>query len=451
MSEIKKPNPNPARTLQMVLIGLTILFAIITGTSFFIIPSWYAPLLVLAGIIAVIVFFTWLTKPIWALYFTLFMILLPTSLIPAQVNSYVNRIATVIALAVWVIDIIRRRSRIHLTASTLLMFGFIIWAAITILWADNFEAAKVVLQQYVLRLVLFMILFVDEIKTKKDFDGLMKILTLNGVLLIMISALTVILQGYDAGSRLQVLGENANGLGISLLVTMPAVLWVSLQPTKHNNNLKKWLAFIFLLASIGIIGLSGSRGSAISMAITLLAFLIWKPTRAWGALGLLIIGLAIIVAPIIFSTTIGRFLGSPGESILGGRETIWPAGWQLIKDHLLTGVGIGNSSYQVIPILMVPTPLHNPILVIWADTGLPGLLLYLGVLATAVITFLRKYLQSGKTGGGNLISYYALVSSVFIGYMASWIKGGGMESDFSYFMMVALLLIPSSSIEKSLD
>ena len=35
--------------------------------------------------------------------------------------------------------------------------------------------------------------------------------------------------------------------------------------------------------------------------------------------------------------------------------------------------------------------------------------------------------------------------------MFSWIKGGGIESDFSYFMMVALLVIPSCVDIKEAD
>jgi len=31
-----------------------------------------------------------------------------------------------------------------------------------------------------------------------------------------------------------------------------------------------------------------------------------------------------------------------------------------------------------------------------------------------------------------------------IGFLASWIKGGGMESSFSHFLVISFLLIPSS-------
>lgn len=452
MSEIRKPKFNKVNVWQLLLVLLTIVLALITGASFFVISSVYTPLIVLSGVIAVIALFSWLKKPVWALYFTLFVVLLPTSLIPAEVNSYLNRISTVIALVAWVIDFIRRRSRIIVTTSTLFMLFFIGWAAITLLWADNISIGVNILQRYMLRMILFLLLIVNEIRDKKHLDGLMATLTLSGWLIVVVSAITVFLQGYTPGTRLQVFDVNANGLGISLLITLPAVLWRALRPTKHNRVINKWLAAIFLFASIGLIGLSGSRGSAISLGITLLAFLFWKPTRSWGIVGLIIVVLAVFTAPIVFSTTITRFLGTTGETTLGGREYLWTGGWLLIKDHLLMGVGIGNSSYQVIPYIMnlglrLSSPeaavLHNPVMVIWAETGLPGLLLYLGILANAIILFARQYLQSRRRREKFLMPYYALVASVFLGYTASWIKGGGMESDFSYFLMLALLLLPT--------
>ena len=82
-------------------------------------------------------------------------------------------------------------------------------------------------------------------------------------------------------------------------------------------------------------------------------------------------------------------------------------------------------------------------LAIWAETGIPGLLFYLGVLGSAVWLFLRQWRQHHGTGARFLASYFALVSSVFVGFMLSWIKGGGLESHRIYFLMLALLLIPS--------
>jgi O-antigen ligase len=333
---------------------------------------------------------------------------------------------------------------------------FIVWAAISLLWAEYFSEGVSILQRYILRLVLFLLLIVNEVRTKKNFNGLMNTLAVSGGLLVIVSLFTILKQGYSIGDRLQVLDVNENELGISLILTLPAVFWWSLRPTtKSLQTIKKIIAISYLLASIGLIGLSGSRGSALSLGIMLFMFLLWKPTRFLGIFSLLIIGVSFIITPIIFSTTISRFLEAAGEASLGGREYIWPVAWQLIKEHPILGIGIGNSPYQMIPFLAYAgiiklgflsvneISIHNPILVIWAETGLPGLLLYLGVLVSAIISFSRQFLFSRKIHEDYLMPYFAIVSSMFIGYMAHWIKGGGLESDYSYFLVLALLLIPS--------
>jgi O-antigen ligase len=137
--------------------------------------------------------------------------------------------------------------------------------------------------------------------------------------------------------------------------------------------------------------------------------------------------------------------------VLGGREALWQAAWLLIRDHLWRGVGIGNAPYAVMSHLRLfrsvggeeSAAIHNPVLAIWAETGIAGLVLYLGVLGSAIWSFIRQYRRHRQAGAHSLLPYYALVSCVFLGYMSSWIKGGGMESDFTYFLMLALLLIPS--------
>jgi O-antigen ligase len=97
-------------------------------------------------------------------------------------------------------------------------------------------------------------------------------------------------------------------------------------------------------------------------------------------------------------------------------------------------------------------PIHNPILAIWAETGILGLLLYLAVFASAIWAFGSQFFRLrrfGVTGAGQssntawLMPYFALVFAAFCGYFASWIKGGGMETNYSFFLMLGLLVLPS--------
>jgi len=63
---------------------------------------------------------------------------------------------------------------------------------------------------------------------------------------------------------------------------------------------------------------------------------------AWGRVGVLILVLAAVVAPVVFLTTLERFAGGSEGTLLGDRVALWKAAWLLIVDHPWKGVGIGN-------------------------------------------------------------------------------------------------------------
>jgi len=442
------------RTSSALRIGsivLAVATAIAVGASGLVYPSPYSPLFAGLAVAAAAVLVAWFRKPVWALYAALFVVLLPVGLIPEGIHSILNRSITVTALGVWLFDVITQRRRVVLTSTAWLMLGFVTWGMATLLWAANLSVGMIILQTYALRLILFLLLVPNQIRTKQDLEGLMNTLALSGWVLVLVSAGTVLIGGYTPGTRLQVLDVNANGLGMLAVLTMPGVLWQATQPSRRHRALKTLMASIFLLLAVGLVAMSGSRGSSISLLVTLVAFWLWKSTRRWGKLGFLILGLAAVSAPFVFSTTMERFAVTRGDTLLGGREAIWQATWLVIRDHPFSGVGLGNARYGVMSYLgtlrsvweLESAAIHNPVLAVWAETGIPGLLLYLGVLGSAACLFVRQYHRHRKAGVHCLMPYFALVSCTFLGYMASWIKGGGMESGFSYFLMLALLVIPS--------
>lgn len=451
---MKKANVQNQNFWNLALILIVISLAIAVGLSSIISSSPLSSLLVLAALTVLIVFFSFLHKPVWALYFAIFFVLLPPGLITASISSLANRLLTVAAIGIGLINILVKREKLFFSSSSLFMILFIIWATVTTVWAPNASEAITILQTYILRFFLFIFLICSLIRSESHLNGLLITLSISGILLLLLSVGTVLLNGYKVGDRLQVLGTNENGLGISLLVSMIGIIWLEASAQKRSKAIKLFLSGFFLLGVMAVIGLSGSRGSAISFAITIILFLFFKQTRKWGVFGVLIAGIALLAIPTIFSTTISRFLGTSGDTVLGGREYLWPAAWKMINDHFFAGVGIGNGKFQVYTYLQsinAPTwtattsePLHNPILAIWADTGLIGLLLYLGVFISAMVLFIKEYLRTRKIKKYFLSPYFPILFAVLAGYMASWIKGGGMESDYSYFLMLGLLLVPVS-------
>jgi putative inorganic carbon (hco3(-)) transporter len=438
--------------LRIAPVVVAVIVSLAAGMSGLVYSLPYAPLVVGGAITAAVAGIAWFRKPVWALYTALFVVLLPIGLIPPSIHSILNRSMTVVALATWLFDVLTRHLRVHWTSTATLMLGFAAWSTVTLLWAGNLSMGMTMVQAYVLRLILFLFLIPNEIRTRHSLNGLMTTLALNGWVLMAVSAGTVLLEGYTPGTRLKVLGMNENEMGILALVTMIGVLWQAAQPSQRHQRLKVLASWTFLLGTIALVAMSGSRGSAISLGVTLLAFCFWKPTRAWGLLSLLVMAPgAIILAPFFFSTTLERFATEEGGTLLGGREALWQAAMRLFLDHPWGGVGIGNAPYAALPYVRLlrsvleykRAVLHSPPLTILTETGILGTLLYLGVLGSAAWSFARRYFRSRRSGSRFLAPYFALVSSVFLGYMASWIKGGGMESDYSYFLMLGFLLIPS--------
>jgi O-antigen ligase len=130
-----------------------------------------------------------------------------------------------------------------------------------------------------------------------------------------------------------------------------------------------------------------------------------------------------------------------------------------IKNNPWIGAGLGNSNYVMLSYLqqfrsilgLNYAPVHNPVLTIWMETGLPGLLLFLSGLISATVLFIKLYIKNKSLDYDFIRPYFPIIGSVFCGYMLSWIKGGGIESSISYFLILALLLIPSCFIPSSLS
>jgi O-antigen ligase len=444
------------RTTQKKLAILVGVIATLAAASALVYPSNYAPVIVLGAVLGLIVVIAWMIKPVLALYAALFVVLLPTGVMPALTQSTINRSMTVVAFAMWLLGgLLIRRQKIYWNGAAFVILAFIAWSFITMYWAPIEKEARDYMQVYTLRFILFLFMIPNQVRTKKDLDGLMLTLALNGWALMGFSIYSLIQEGYTPGSRFQILAVNENDAGVLSLVTFLGILWTATQTSRRHKTLKMGVALIFFLMMLALVTASGSRGSFITLILVFVAFWFWKPFRFWTKLGVVLMILALVFTPSIFVTIIERFSGETADSIspLGGREVLWQAAWRMISDHPFRGVGIGNAPFSILPYLDTfhnavgktdGVSVHSPIFVIWGETGLPGIILYLGIWVTGLIIFIRQFFRFRAIDPNHpFMPYFALVSSVMLGYMASWFKGGGMEMAFSYFYMIALMVLPA--------
>jgi O-antigen ligase len=454
LSRFRKSDLPPQQfdVLRLVLICLGGLAALLVGCSGLFFRSTYAPLVIGAGIFAIVVFLNWIGKPVRALYVAIFVVFIPLDLIPPGLQSQINRSMAVIAFLLWGFDLIVKRRRLVINNTMIIFLCFLLWSILTTFWANFLSISITTLQVYLMRFIVFLFLVPNEIRTHQDLDGLMDALAAIGWMLVFVSIGALLTNGYTPGTRFQVFSMNQNEMGIYLLLTVPGIFWQFVKTPQRNQSLKIFLTVIYLILIVALIAMSGSRGSILSLAITLLAFYLFGSTRKWGIVSLiLLVGLA-AAAPLLFTTILERFAVTSGDTMLGGREVIWQAGWNLARDHLWSGVGIGNAPFSALGYLQYfesiantqKTSLHNPVLTILAETGIPGLVLYLSFLLSALVSFGRAFFKSNGQRPQYMTTYFALTATIFCGYMVSWIKGGGMESDYSYYLVLALLVLPEN-------
>jgi putative inorganic carbon (HCO3(-)) transporter len=355
----------------------------------------------------------------------------------------------------WAVNALIFRKKITIPAATWFFIAFVIWCGLSLYWSISLSQGLTLFQTYLLRMVLFLFLGVNLIDTKKKLDYFMITLALNGVLIISAGLIQIVLNGYTPGQRFSVLSMNENGVGIQLLIAFIGVAWWGLQPSKRFQTVKRVLVLLFMTISMGFIAITGSRGSAISFVAMLFIFALFKPTRFLFVFGVVLVLLGFLFAPFLFQTTIERFLGATGETTLGGREGLWQAAQLLIKDHFLIGVGVGNSAIVIKDYLSNPAvsmnlmpvqvwtqdliSLHNPILTIISDTGVVGFILYFGMVVVAGLSLILKYM---KDRNYFVYLYLAVIGSATVGYSLSWFKAGGIEIDFSTYLMVLILVLP---------
>lgn len=170
-----------------------------------------------------------------------------------------------------------------------------------------------------------------------------------------------------------------------------------------------------LVVTLLAVMLAASRGGFLG-TVTAFLFVVWRSRRRvrnMALAGLLLIPLS-LAAP---ASPIERFLNpSRGDQeAVDIRTALWKAGWGMIQAHPLAGIGVGNFKSAVgryaAPGETLNGVAHNTYVEITAEMGLPGLLLFLGILYWS-------YRTLDRVGGLSLDAGPALLHQAALGIQA---------------------------------
>ncbi len=196
--------------------------------------------------------------------------------------------------------------------------------------------------------------------------------------------------GFAAGYRPGWMFGDANYFTLSALLVLPFSFYLL---RILDSWWQRWLCFACLVLTLFAVTLAASRGGFLGLAVAMLLVLLRteRPVYKLSLAALVLIPL-LVLAP---SSPLQRIM-SPShadQESIENRELIWMAGIRMVKAHPFLGIGAGN--YKT---LIASDPnweserawvAHNTYLELAAELGVPGLLLFLGVIISSYVTARR--------------------------------------------------------------
>lgn len=243
---------------------------------------------------------------------------------------------------------------------------------------------------------------------------------------------------YQSG-RLSMFGDNQNGLGLHMAISLMIILTVLIQ-----NRLKIGrIRYSFLIAipfMLIFIGETGSRVSAIAFVLmSITGILLYKTktnlTKSFVILGGFIFVILIGILLLQSDTMKERIIATSESGDLGERDRIWRTILPIIKENPLIGIGKTGYQLQSTEFFGFAYSPHNVILEILCYTGIIGLMIYLTFLFQV---FIRGY-QIYKLNGWLLP---VLLIIPILGYIFS-----GQILDYKIGWVIFAYIISASAIK----
>jgi O-antigen ligase len=306
---------------------------------------------------------------------------------------------TLVALS-WLATVaVRPQVRVSLSKAhpgiVYLALGFLAWVVLSITWAKSPSTALTELSRWGLNLLLLPIVF-TAIRERRHMIWLVVVLVAGAALSSLYGMVFARGDALAEGStRLAGAGNDANYLA-SLLVS-GIVLALVLASIRQFHPAARLIAVgISMLALVALID-TVSRGGMIGLGAALVVGIVFAGPRRRVLLGTIAVTIALGVVG-YYGSVASQAARQRITTVEGGsgRVDIWAVGWRMFKAHPITGVGAGNFANSTIDYLLLPggptshndfivdepKVAHNMYLEALADLGIPGLVMFLGILVS---------------------------------------------------------------------
>lgn len=311
---------------------------------------------------------------------------------------------------------------------TYVLIGFLIWSALSQIWAEQSNVALGTFLRYALNAVLFVIIF-SAVRKRDDLLKVMGAFVL-GTTIAALWGILNFTSDPDAADRLSGTLGNPNELAAVLVVG--ATFGVGLAATlKRSPALRLGAAVAAATCIFGILLTLSRTGMVAGLVVALASVVLAGRRRGWTAA----IALIVVFAGFGYFTAVASQEARDRITDAGngtGRTDLWEVGRRMVAANPVIGVGAGNFQqasihYLFEPGLLTRTDLivdspkvaHNTYLGILAELGVVGLALFMTLIA-ACLTFAYKAAQNFRARGDPQLELMArTVLIALIGLLAA--------------------------------
>jgi hypothetical protein len=194
--------------------------------------------------------------------------------------------------------------------------------------------------------------------------------------------------GWDTGEQMGWLVGDTNHFGVSGICCLTLAWYMT---RSRRPGWERWFSYGCLLVTLAGLIVAGSRGGLLGLGTALLFMTIRAQERRWSLLAVLALAVAFnIVYP---HSPLQRILHSVGNEDFSeqAHRASWQAGLAMVRDYPITGVGFGEFKAHMLQYApdfydAQAYMAHNAYISVAAEMGIPGLFLFLGVLAATYVS-----------------------------------------------------------------
>jgi O-antigen ligase len=292
-----------------------------------------------------------------------------------------------------------RQQRSLAADRSVIVFGitlFVVWAALSLIWAQRPDLGADALSTMVLNLALFPIVFA-AVREPRHVRWVFAAFVAGALLS---AAIGLVFPGPpEPGEqgRLAGAGIDSNPLGGYLMVSLilAATLAASRQLSTTARTAAGGAAVLCLMFQL----MTGSRGALLGLVTALLVapFIVPRGRRA----GVAALAVLAVLSGVAFILTVAPAADlrhiTQSDSTGSGRTDIWRVGLRIVQAHPIAGVGTGNFSVRTVDYLLrpgvtqraiyivdEPKVAHNIYLEVLAELGSVGFVLFAVIIGASL-------------------------------------------------------------------